>query len=409
MVLEERIGRLEARIAELERLLEEATRGAKRQAAPFSKGLPKADPKPPGRKSGPDYGTPAFRSAPRTIDQVHEAPLPLHCPDCGAAVHRTRVACQYQVEIPRRPIHRKFNVHVGVCTGCGRRVQGRHPLQTSDALGAAASQLGPDLQALIVQLNKDAGLSHGKIAGLLRTLWGVGVSRGGVVQAMLRAARRCTPVYRAIAAAMPRQTQLSPDETGWRVGGRSAWLHVFAAERITCYAIDRGRGVDVARNILGPDYAGGLVHDGWAPYDRFWRAEHQQCLAHLLRRCMEMVSQAAGAAVRFPHQVRALLLDALALRDRHRAGAVGDHGLAVARGRLESRLNCLLRWTRASAVNERLAAHLDRHRRHLFTFLRRPGLEATNWRAEQAIRPAVVNRKVWGGNRTRRAPTPSPS
>lgn len=26
-------------------------------------------------------------------------------------------------------------------------------------------------------------------------------------------------------------------------------------------------------------------------------------------------------------------------------------------------------------------------------------MDATNWRAEQAIRPAVVNRKVWGGNR----------
>ncbi|OYP36603.1 hypothetical protein CGZ80_08215, partial [Rhodopirellula sp. MGV] len=24
----------------------------------------------------------------------------------------------------------------------------------------------------------------------------------------------------------------------------------------------------------------------------------------------------------------------------------------------------------------------------------------TNWRGEQAIRPAVVNRKVWGGNRS---------
>jgi hypothetical protein len=29
-----------------------------------------------------------------------------------------------------------------------------------------------------------------------------------------------------------------------------------------------------------------------------------------------------------------------------------------------------------------------------------PGLEATNWRAEQAIRPIVVARKVWGRNRT---------
>ena len=27
-------------------------------------------------------------------------------------------------------------------------------------------------------------------------------------------------------------------------------------------------------------------------------------------------------------------------------------------------------------------------------------MQATNWRAEQAIRPAVVTRKAWGGNRT---------
>jgi transposase len=51
-------------------------------------------------------------------------------------------------------------------------------------------------------------------------------------------------------------------------------------------------------------------------------------------------------------------------------------------------------------ANERLAKHLYKHRHQLLTFLYHPGLDATNWRAEQAIRPAVVNRKVWGGNRT---------
>jgi transposase len=44
--------------------------------------------------------------------------------------------------------------------------------------------------------------------------------------------------------------------------------------------------------------------------------------------------------------------------------------------------------------------HPAREREHLFTFLSVPGLQATNWRAEQAIRPAVVTRKAWGGNRT---------
>ncbi len=409
VVLERRIAKLEARLAaqdsriqQLTQLLEQSQRTSKRQAAPFSKGEPKPAPKPPGRKPGKDYGTPAFRSAPspRKIDETHEAVLPDRCPACGGSVHETHLDHQYQVEIPRQPIHRKFNIHVGVCTCCRRRVQGRHPLQTSDALGAAASQLGPDLQAALVQLNKDAGLSHGKIKRLIKALFDVDLSRSGVVQAMLRAARRCESIYQAIVKAMPGQKAVTPDETGWRIAGRLAWLHAFAAERLTCYVIDRGRGVEVAEGVLGIDFAGRLIHDGWAPYDRFWRAIHQQCLAHLLRRCVEMIEAATRGAVRFPRQVKELLQDALRLRDRHLAGEVGDHGLAVSRGRLETRLDHLLYWTRSNPANERFAKHLDKHRHQLFTFLRHPGLDATNWRGEQAIRPAVVNRKVWGGSRT---------
>jgi len=40
--------------------------------------------------------------------------------------------------------------------------------------------------------------------------------------------------------------------------------------------------------------------------------------------------------------------------------------------------------------------------REALTFLYSPGLDATNYRAEQAIRPMVVTRKVWGGNRAER-------
>src|SRR5262245_37200486 len=53
-----------------------------------------------------------------------------------------------------------------------------------------------------------------------------------------------------------------------------------------------------------------------------------------------------------------------------------------------------------NAANERLARHLWNHRDDLFTFLRQPGLDATNWRAELAIRFGVILRKVWGGSRT---------
>jgi transposase len=52
------------------------------------------------------------------------------------------------------------------------------------------------------------------------------------------------------------------------------------------------------------------------------------------------------------------------------------------------------------AANERLASHMWNHLDALFTFLRQPGLDATNWQAELPIRFGVILRKVWGGNRT---------
>jgi transposase len=75
-------------------------------------------------------------------------------------------------------------------------------LQTSDALGAVAAQLGPDTQAAIVELNKQGGLSYGKVTRCLESLFGIPLSRGGSVHTALRAAARCEPVYEAIRQAV---------------------------------------------------------------------------------------------------------------------------------------------------------------------------------------------------------------
>ncbi len=400
--LQRRLHDLQAENERLRRQLDEATRARKRQAAPFAKGQPAGQPKKPGRKPGKDYGTKAHRQPPdpEQIDEVHEAPLPHACPDCGGPLDGTHIARQFQVEIPRKPIHRQFNIHVGQCRQCHRRVQGRHPLQTSDALGAAAAQLGPDAQAAIVELNKQGGLSHGKVTRCLGSLFGIPLSRGGSVHTVLRAASRCEPAYEGIRQAVGQSEWVVPDETGWRVGGHPAWLHALVGPEATAYVIDATRGGAVAEAILGLDYDGTMIHDGWSPYDRFVDAHHQQCLQHLLRRCDEMEAVATRGAVRFPRRVAELLRAGLGLRDRHAAGEISRHGLAVARGRLESQLSTLVFPTKTNAANERLAQHLWAHRDDLFTFLRQPGLDATNWRAELAIRFGVILRKVWGGSRT---------
>ena len=396
-----RIAELEARLAALEALVEQLRRGGKRQAAPFSKGPPKADPKPPGRRGGDGYGTRARRAVPPRVDEAHEASLPSSCPACGGGeIEHTHTAQQYQAEVPRRPVHRRFDVRVGRCRACGRRVQGRHPLQTSDALGAAASQLGPDAQALAVHLNKRAGLSHGKVTAFFGDLLGIGLSRGGSCQAVLRAGLRAAGNHAAVVARVRASGRVVPDETGWRVGGLGAWLHAAATPSAVAYLVDPRRGSEATGKLLGEDFAGTLTRDGWAAYGRFRLAGHQLCVAHLLRRCRELLGAATRGAVVFPRKVKGLLTEALAVRDDRDAGRLTAAGAAARADDLQGRTDRLLRPVKRHRGNERFARHLWSNRRHLFTFLREEGVDATNWRAEQALRPAVVNRKVWGGNRT---------
>jgi transposase len=193
---------------------------------------------------------------------------------------------------------------------------------------------------------------------------------------------------------------VAPDETGWRVGGRRAWLWAFAGDGMTVYRIAAGRGFDDATAVLGADYAGVLERDGWAPYRKFVHATHQSCLAHLLRRCDELLGDAKRGQAKTPHAVRRILQQALAVRDARDAGRLDTANTAVWAERLGAAVDKLIAGRTAYPPNRRLLDHLGRERPALFTFLGRPGIQATNWRAEHAIRPAVVSRKAWGGNAT---------
>src|SRR5437764_7013378 len=101
--------------------------------------------------------------------QVIAVPLPAQC-GCGGALKVEKIEPQYQHEVVRKTIWRRFDIAVGRCRRCGRRVQGRDPRQTSDALGAAAVQLGPEALALAVRMNKGLGMPHGDVAAVLPKL-----------------------------------------------------------------------------------------------------------------------------------------------------------------------------------------------------------------------------------------------
>src|SRR5512145_2879411 len=78
--------RLRQETERLRRELEAALRASKRQAAPHSRGNPKADPQRPGRKPGRRYGRQACRPIPACADERIAIPLPERCPHCGGGV-----------------------------------------------------------------------------------------------------------------------------------------------------------------------------------------------------------------------------------------------------------------------------------------------------------------------------------
>jgi transposase len=340
------------------------------------------------------------------IDEVIDVPLPSEeCPCCGGELGEEEIQEQFFTDIPPiRPRTTQFNVHCAHCLDCGERIQGHHPLQSSDALGAASCQIGPNAISFAAHLNKCLGTSYGRIANLFSMIFCFTVARSTLARAINRLGEKAEPLYSEITVIVRQSQVVYPDETGWKIGGTKAWLWDFVSllRRATLYTIRPSRGGEVAAEVLGADFAGTLGHDGWSPYDSFCEASHQQCVAHLLRRCRELLEVATRGAVRFPRQLKELLQDAILLRDRRDRKEVSPHGLAVATGKLEKRLDRLLTWTRSDEANERLAKHIDEHRGQIVTFLRNPDVEATNWPAEQAIRPAVVNRKLSGGNRTER-------
>ena len=397
--LQEENQRLREENEQLREDLEAAQRAAKRQAAPFSRGKPKPNPQRPGRKSGAAHGPHSHRPIPDHVDEEIQVDVPEKCPDCGGPLTVERVDTQYQEEIVRRTYVRRFHIPICRCQQCAKRVQGRHPLQTSDALGAAAVQVGPEAVALGVLMNKSMGLPHADAAAILKHGFRLRMSPGGICRAIERVARKAEATWHALRKAARRSLVAHMDETSWKVDAQLRWLWAVVTEQVTFCEILPGRGFAQAKKILGAGYAGWLVHDGLRLYYKFLKAAHQSCLFHLIHRCKKMV-EASPRTSGFPLAVKQLLEQALTLRDRYREKKISLHGLWTATGRLETKLDCLLAGQQRDRANQRLAQHLRHERPYLFTFLYCPGLEATNNVAERVMRILVMIRKNWGGNRT---------
>lgn len=399
---------LRTQLGEVRAMLEEALRAGKRQATPFRRDPKrlKVDKKKPGRKPG--EGEFSYRRLDEDAAFVSEPPAELTgCPDCNGPVTEVREHVQFMEDLPPpRPVLHRLVTYSGWCPCCNKRVRSRHPLQTSSATGAAGVVLGPRVIALSSDMKHRFGVSYDKIAEFLLSAYGLKVTGGGLLQADQRLARRARPVYETLIKLIRLCTVVHVDETGWRIGQLSAWLWVFTNQRITVYAIRAGpgaRGHEVILSILGREFAGTLVADGFMAYDARALADwiHQKCLAHILKNLKTMSESRQAVCIALAGEVTAALRDALALRDER--ATLSDEALTARRADIVRRIDV------AAAAHAdrpayddagRMARHLIKHRDHLFRFLDDEAVDATNNLAERDVRPSVITRRVGGCNRT---------
>jgi hypothetical protein len=179
-------------ITELRAEIDQLTRGGKRQAAPFSKGIRVANPKPPGRKpgAGPFHSRVAPPREAITRPPVDVKVMLDSCPACGGALEEERVDFADQTELPEqpRPQVSQYRVWVCRCTGCGHTVRGQHPDLAPDQAGATAHRVGARVLAAAHALHDGVGIPVRKVPTVLRLLSGVPVTQGALTQDALRRA-----------------------------------------------------------------------------------------------------------------------------------------------------------------------------------------------------------------------------
>jgi transposase len=404
LVLEQQhqIAVLTAKVEALQAEVERLQREGQRQAAPFSKGTRVAAPKTPGRKPG--KGLFRYRAAPERATlpgAAIEGPVTLSaCPTCGGRLVAEGAEWASTTELPEavRPHVRQFRVAVSRCTACGQRVRGQHPELAPDQYGATAHRVGERVRASAHVLHYGIGVPLRKVPAVLRELTGVQVTQSALTQdAQRRAAGRVGAVYEQLRARVQEAETVHTDDTGWRVGGEPAHLLAFETAAVTVYQIRERHRNEEVREVVPAEYEGVLVTDRGRSYDASELAgvRQQKCLAHVQRVLSEVLARQPGKARAFGSRLKGLFRQDMDLWHDYHQGK--RRGFAAQAQHLKDAITHHLRdRPLKDPDNRRLLNELGWHndRGNLLRFLDDPRIEPTNNRAERALRPAVIARKV---------------
>jgi transposase len=227
-------------------------------AAPFSKGTRKSDPKAPGRKPG--QGHFRFRTAPEQAKREKATAVPVTvacCPCCGGELGEVRQEIVSTTDIPAAlvPEVHLYAVEARQCRECGKSVRGQHPDVAPGQQGATGHRVGPRVKALAHILHYVHGVPVRKTAEIVEQLTGVRLTQSAITQDAARQTEG--PVgerYSELRESVKEQAVIHTDDTGWRVGGASAFLMAFVNQSLSVYQVRLRHRNDEVRELIPADF-----------------------------------------------------------------------------------------------------------------------------------------------------------
>ena len=197
-------------------------------------------------------------------------------------------------------------------------------------------------------LHYGVGIPVRRVPTVLRALTGVELSQSAITQDALRRARGAVgDGYRRLRESVRESAVVHTDDTGWRVGGESAFLMAFETDDATVYQVRSRHRNEEVREVVPADYGGSDGDRSGAELRAQAQAlsgvRQQKCLSHVLRSISEVIETKVGRG-RTPDRSRGhgfgkrlseLLREAMELRESERRGEVADYGGETERLRRE--------------------------------------------------------------------------
>lgn len=254
------------------------------------------------------------------------------------------------------------------------------------------------MQALAARARYEDRLPYRKIADRFDQLYDLGLSPASAWQATERVARAGRPEYDQLQAAIREADVVHVDEPGCMIDGHQAWLWTFRTAEATLFAIRASRGRAVPADILGEDFDGTMVCDGWTASPAF-SANRQRCWAHLPGGRRRGRRARRSGLNRRPTTLAGLT----AFLATDPAPAARECMRRRARQTLEALIAQPVETAAVTQFLGKIESGLD----YRLTFVTQPKVDPTNNPAENALREPVVLRKIIGTLRTESGRSPT--